>query len=71
MARRGPQPAADLRDAAAVDADMVAQESGPNEAAVPKVSPVMLHRTHPDTGLDVVFVPGELLPDWVEVGPDA
>lgn len=23
-----------------------------------------LHTTHPDTGLDVVFVPGETLPDW-------
>lgn len=23
-----------------------------------------LHATHPDTGVDVVFVPGEALPDW-------
>jgi hypothetical protein len=24
-----------------------------------------IHTTHPDTGLDVVFVPGEAVPDWV------
>jgi len=28
-----------------------------------------VHATHPDTGLDVVFRPGELLPDWVKVQP--
>jgi hypothetical protein len=71
MARRGSKPADDLRDEAAVDADMVGQERGPLDAEVPKVSAVMLHRKHPDTGLEVVFMPGELLPDWVEVGPDA
>lgn len=24
-----------------------------------------VHTTHPDTGLDVVFVPGETLPQWL------
>ena len=33
---------------------------------VPKVAPYLLHRVHPETGLDVVFIVGELLPDWVE-----
>lgn len=29
-----------------------------------RISQGFLHVTHPDTGLEVVFVPGEALPDW-------
>jgi hypothetical protein len=48
---------------------MAAREAkaAPAEGRVPKVAPHLLHRVHPDTGLDVVFIVGELLPDWVEV----
>lgn len=59
------------REAKAAQADASAQERGPLDAGVPKVAPYLLHRVHPETGLDVVFIPGELLPDWVEVGADA
>ena len=52
------------RDKAQVD--KAAQERG-----APRVAPYLLHRVHPETGLDVVFIPGELLPEWVEVGADA
>ena len=59
------------REARAAQADLAAQQRGPQDARVPKVAPYLLHRVHPETGLDVVFIVGELLPDWVEVGPDA
>jgi hypothetical protein len=36
----------------------------------PQVAPYLLHRVHPETGLEVVFIVGELLPDWVEVSAD-
>lgn len=29
-----------------------------------RISVGYLHTVHPDTGLEVVFVPGEALPDW-------
>ncbi|MEQ4518501.1 hypothetical protein ABLI39_03945 [Pseudarthrobacter sp. B907] len=29
-----------------------------------RISAGFLHTVHPDTGNDVVFVPGEALPDW-------
>ncbi|MGX1160410.1 hypothetical protein FBY31_1222 [Arthrobacter sp. SLBN-100] len=29
-----------------------------------RISQGFLHTVHPDTGNDVVFVPGEALPDW-------
>ena len=51
----------------AAKADRATQERGPYDARVPKVAPHLLHRVHPETGLDVVFIVGELLPDWVEV----
>ena len=59
-----------LREAKAVRADKLAQERGPRDARVPVVAPHLLHRTHPTTGLDVVFIVGELLPEWVEVSAD-
>ena len=33
--------------------------------SVGRTSPVYVPAVHPDTGVDVVFVPGELLPEWV------
>ena len=56
-----------IREARAAQVDASAQERGPRDARVPKVAPHLLHRMHPETGLDVVFIAGELLPDWVEV----
>lgn len=35
-----------------------------------RVAPTFLHRTHPETGVYVTFVPGEALPDWVELKGD-
>lgn len=50
---------------AEVDPETAATEAGPT----PDVQPPRLARgyvpaVHPDTGLDVVFVPGEALPAW-------
>jgi hypothetical protein len=53
----------------AVEADEAAQETGPAEVKVPRLSRTYVHAVHPDHGEPVVFVPGELLPDWVEVKP--
>ena len=62
MARRGPSEAV---EAAAVAADELAQEFGPQDAGRPlTVSPGFVHGVHPKTGIAVVFVPGEALPDW-------
>jgi len=51
-------------------ADAAAQERGPHDAHVLTVAPYLLHRVHPETGLDVVFIAGEMLPVWVEVSVD-
>ena len=45
--------------------DLAAQEHGPGVKPT-KVATSYVHAKHPDHGEDVVFVPGELLPDWVE-----
>ncbi len=34
------------------------------ERTQPVILTDYLHTTHPDTGVDVVFVPGEALPQW-------
>jgi hypothetical protein len=52
------------------EADLKAQERGPANAKVGRTSRGYINATHPDTGLDVVFLPGELLPDWVELPPE-
>lgn len=40
-------------------------EAGPApEKAQPVILDDYLHTTHPDTGVDVVFVPGEAIPQW-------
>jgi hypothetical protein len=59
-----------IREAKAARVDAARQERGPHDARVSHVAPHLLHRVHPETGLDVVFIAGELLPDWVEVSAD-
>jgi hypothetical protein len=39
----------------------------PATVKVGRTARTFVHATHPDTGLDVVFLPGELLPDWLEL----
>ena len=56
-----------VREARSAQVDAATQERGSQAARVPQVAPYLLHRVHPETGLDVVFIVGELLPDWVEV----
>lgn len=50
-----------------LEADRVRQERGPSNARVGRTARGHIHTSHPDTGLDVVFLPGELLPDWVDI----
>ncbi len=66
MARRRDTTAAEER---AHDADEAAQERAASDARTGRVSPGFVHATHPDTGVAVVFLPGELLPSWVNL-PD-
>lgn len=42
-----------------------AAEVAAQPAAAPRVAEGYVHATHPDTGLQVVFVRGERLPAWV------
>jgi hypothetical protein len=57
-----------VREARSAQVDAATQErGGSHDARGPQVAPYLLHRVHPETGLDVVFIVGELLPDWVEV----
>lgn len=69
-ARRVPE----TLEAAQVAADLQVQERGDGPPPVAQRPPVLarehVHRTHPDTGLDVVFVPGEALPGWAVDEPD-
>jgi len=46
--------------------DLAAQEHGEGVKA-PRVATTYLHAKHPDHGEPVVFVPGEHLPEWVEL----
>jgi hypothetical protein len=59
-----------VREDRTAQADAATQERGPLDVRASIVAPYLLHRVHPETGLDVVFIPGELLPGWVEVGAD-
>jgi len=34
---------------------------------VGRTARTFVHARHPDSGTDVVFLPGELLPDWLEL----
>lgn len=43
-------------------------EASPSPVVQPRVATDYVHTVHPETGVDVVFVPGESLPDWA---PDA
>jgi hypothetical protein len=58
------EPTRDEREDAA--ADHAAQErAGSKVLSVGRLACGYVHATHPDTGLAVVFVPGEMLPSWV------
>jgi hypothetical protein len=37
----------------------------------PRIAQDYVHTIHPDTGIEVVFVPGEALPAWARVGADS
>lgn len=43
------------------------QERGPATVKVGRTARTFVHAVHPDTGIDVVFLPGELLPEWVKL----
>ena len=60
---------ADRADQAAQDRDEVAQDRARVKAPTPpRIAPVGYTKAkHPDTGLEVVFVAGEALPDWVSL----
>ncbi|MGO4662914.1 hypothetical protein AB4Z14_13690 [Terrabacter sp. 2TAF16] len=45
--------------------DEAAQESGRAKVRPHRFTADWLSATHPETGLEVVFKPGERLPDWV------
>lgn len=58
---------------AAQKADAKAQEHPTAKDAARRVgrtARTFLHVTHAETGQDVVFLPGELLPEWVELPSD-
>ena len=47
-------------------------ETGPapaSQSATATIATSLIHATHPVTRLDVVFKPGELVPDWVPLEP--
>jgi hypothetical protein len=47
--------------------DQSKQEQAPATVTVGRTARTFIHATHPDTGTAVVFLPGELLPEWVEL----
>ena len=52
----------------AVEADERAQErAGARSPKPPRIARDYVRAKHPDTGLQVVFLPGELLPAWVRL----
>lgn len=57
----------DSRETEALERDRVKQERAVGTAVAPRLARRHIHTTHPDHGEPVVFVPGELLPDWVKV----
>lgn len=52
---------------AAIERDEAAQERGEGAARAQRVATDYVHTTHPETGRKVVFVPGEALPEWVDL----
>jgi hypothetical protein len=48
-------------------ADAKKQEQAPAERKVGRVARDFVHTKHAETGQAVVFLPGELLPEWVEL----
>lgn len=63
MARKIAAEAQEVRDLAADEASQERAAAQPRKAA--RCAATYLHHTHPVTGLPVVFVPGEALPEWV------
>lgn len=55
-----------LEEAAAVAVPEAAPTGLRTDAGASKTAVDYLHVTHPDTGLEVVFVPGERLPEWAQ-----
>lgn len=70
MARRVNAAAEDRDLDNKIEADRKAQERGPADHSVGRTSRTFVHTTHPETGLDVVFLPGEMLPSWVRLAPE-
>ena len=59
------------RERDARKADAKAQEKGPPLPKVARYARGWVHTKHPETGLDVVFKDGEMIPDWApETDPD-
>lgn len=56
---------------AAQAADWAAQQRAPGGHNIGTPSPGFIRATHPDHGESVVYVPGELLPEWVVEALDA
>jgi len=55
---------AEAEDAAAQEAASVAAAPPPPPARIGVQAPSYIRAKHPDHGEPVVFVPGELLPEW-------
>jgi hypothetical protein len=47
--------------------DQSTQERASASLKVGRTARTFVHAVHPDTGTDVVFLPGELLPEWVDL----
>ncbi|MEF3405286.1 hypothetical protein [Agromyces sp. CCNWLW203] len=66
MGRR-PHPLAEQREQ---ERTLKVSEASASPVEARRVAADYVHTVHPDTGLDVVFVPGETLPAWVELEPE-
>jgi hypothetical protein len=51
--------------------DETKQGQAPAAVKVGRTARTFVHATHPPTGADVVFLPGELLPEWLDLEPAA
>ena len=57
------------REARKIEQDLRAQERGHLPTKPPRLARDFVYATHPDTGIEVVFVAGEALPAWVPLTP--
>lgn len=55
-------------EAKALEDDLAAQELGSSRVLPPRLARSYVQAVHPETGLAVVFVPGEALPPWAKEG---